>query len=50
MLATYDPDNPSSQRNAAVVAMIGQLVNMKFGRSDELQADQLGQVDLWDGV
>ena len=42
VLATYDPDNPSSQRNAAVVAMIGQLVNMKFGRSDELQADQLG--------
>jgi predicted Zn-dependent protease len=42
VLATYDPNNPSSQGSAAVVAMIGQLVNMKFGRGDELQADQLG--------
>ena len=42
VLAAYDPNNPSSQRNAAVIAMIGQLVNMKFGRNDELQADKLG--------
>jgi predicted Zn-dependent protease len=42
VLATYDPNNPSTQRSAAVVAMIGQLVNMKFGRGDEIQADQLG--------
>ncbi len=42
VLATYDPNNPSSQRNAAVVAMIGQLVNMKFGRDDELESDKLG--------
>ena len=27
---------------AAVAAMIGQLVNLRFGREDELQADQLG--------
>lgn len=42
VLATYDPDNPSSRTNAAVVAMIGQLVNMKFGRQDELESDRLG--------
>ncbi len=42
VLATYDPNDPASQRNAAVVALIGQLVNMKFSRSDELQADELG--------
>lgn len=42
VLATYDPNNPSSQRSAAVVAMIGQLVNMKFGRDDELESDRLG--------
>ena len=42
VLATYDPGDPSSQRNAAVVAMIGQLVNMKFGRDDELESDRLG--------
>ena len=42
VLATYDPNNPSSQNSAAVAAMIGQLVTMRFGRQDELEADQLG--------
>lgn len=42
VLATYDPNNPSSRNSAAVAAMIGQLVNMRFGRQDELEADQLG--------
>jgi predicted Zn-dependent protease len=42
VLATYDPNNPSTQRTAAVAAMIGQLVSMKFSRSDELEADRLG--------
>jgi len=42
VLATYDPSNPSSQGSAAVAMMIGQLVNMKFGRADELESDRLG--------
>jgi predicted Zn-dependent protease len=42
VLATYDPNNPNSMRSAAVYAMIGQLVSMKFGRSDELESDSLG--------
>ncbi|HEU5305276.1 MAG TPA: M48 family metallopeptidase [Gemmatimonadales bacterium] len=42
VLATYDPNNPSSQNTAAVAAMIGQLVNMRFGRQDELESDELG--------
>jgi beta-barrel assembly-enhancing protease len=42
VIATYDPENPSSQRNAAVAALIGQLVNMRFGRQDELESDRLG--------
>ena len=42
VLATYDPNNPSTQRNAAVAAMVAKLVTMRFGRQDELQADQLG--------
>lgn len=42
VLATYDPNNPSTQRTAAVAAMIGQLVSMKFSRADEIEADQLG--------
>ncbi len=42
VLATYDPDNPSTQRTAQVALLIGQLVNMKFGRDDELESDRLG--------
>lgn len=42
ILATYDPNNPSSQQTAQVAILIGQLVNMKFGRDDETQADTLG--------
>lgn len=42
VLATYDPSDPSSRNSAAVAAMIGQLVTMRFGRQDELEADRLG--------
>ena len=42
VVATQDPSNPNSQASAAVIQAIGQLVNMKYGRSDELQADKLG--------
>lgn len=42
VLATYDPDNPSSRNSAAMAALIGQMVNMRFGREDELESDRLG--------
>ena len=42
VLATYDPSNPSTQGSAAVAALVGQLVTMRFGREDELESDQLG--------
>jgi beta-barrel assembly-enhancing protease len=42
VLATYDPNDPSSRGSAAVAAMIGQLVTMRFGRQDELESDELG--------
>lgn len=42
VIAAYDPDNPSSSQSAQVALLIGQLVNMKFGRDDELQSDRLG--------
>jgi predicted Zn-dependent protease len=42
VIASYDPENPSSARNAQIIALIGQLVNMKFGRDDELEADFFG--------
>lgn len=42
VIAAYDPDNPSTQQTAAVAALIGQVVNMRFGRQDELESDVLG--------
>lgn len=41
VIAAYDPNDPRSQQAAQVAAVVGQLVNMKFGRDDELQSDQL---------
>ena len=42
VIATYDPDNPASVGSAQVAMLIGQLVNLKFGRDDELESDFLG--------
>lgn len=42
VIATYDPENPASAGSAQVAALIGQLVNLKFGRDDELESDFLG--------
>jgi beta-barrel assembly-enhancing protease len=42
VIATYDPDNPSSVGAAQMAALIGQMINMKFGRDDELESDFLG--------
>jgi len=42
VLAAYDPNNPETMRTAQVALLIGQLVNLKFGRDDELEADRLG--------
>lgn len=42
VIATYDPNNPSTYNNAAFAMMIGQMVDMKYGRDDELEADRLG--------
>lgn len=42
LLSTYDPNNPASQQTAQIAAVIGNLVNMKYGREDELESDALG--------
>lgn len=42
IIASYDPENPSSAQLAQIAMVIGQLVNMKFGREDELESDFLG--------
>ena len=38
-IATYDPGNPSG---AYAAQMIGQMMNMRYGRDDELESDRLG--------
>ena len=40
VIASYDPRNPQSQ--AQMAALAAELTNMKFSRSDELEADSLG--------
>ncbi len=45
VMATYDPENQNSMRTAQVAMLISQLVQMKFGREDEIAADTFG-VDL----
>jgi predicted Zn-dependent protease len=42
VMATYDPDNPGSANAAMIAQMIGGLVNLKYGRDDEIESDKLG--------
>lgn len=42
VVASYDPNEPNSQYAAAFAALVGQLVNMRYGREDELESDTLG--------
>jgi len=42
VMATYDPNDPSSTGSAQVAQLIGQMVNMSYGRDDELESDNQG--------
>lgn len=42
VIAAYDPENPSSAQVAQMAVVIGQLINLKYGRDDELESDFLG--------
>ena len=42
VMAAYDPSDPKSVGAAQMAALVGQMVNMKFGRDDELESDKLG--------
>jgi len=43
VIAASDPENPQNSQYAAQMAiLVGQLVNMKYGRDDELESDRLG--------
>lgn len=42
VIAASDPENPNSANAAVVAQMIGGLVNMKYGRDDEIESDKWG--------
>jgi predicted Zn-dependent protease len=42
VIAAYDPENPSSASRAQIAMLIGQLINLRYGREDELESDYLG--------
>ena len=42
IIATYDPNDPRTANTAQMTMLLTELVNMKFGREDELEADGLG--------
>ncbi len=42
VIAAYDPENPSSAQVAQMAVLIGQLINLRYGREDELESDFLG--------
>ncbi len=42
VMATYDPQTGGGRMSAAMAAMIANVVQMKYGRDDELQSDRLG--------
>jgi predicted Zn-dependent protease len=42
VLAAYDPADPASRRKAAVAALIGRLIDLRFNSREEAEADRLG--------
>jgi beta-barrel assembly-enhancing protease len=42
VIATYDPNDPSSTGSAQVAQLISQMANMSYGRDDELESDNQG--------
>jgi predicted Zn-dependent protease len=43
VIASHDPNDPrASASRAAIAAAVGQLINMRYGRDDELESDRLG--------
>ena len=41
-IAAYDPNNPNSAASSQIAMMIGQAINTRYSREDELEADYLG--------
>jgi predicted Zn-dependent protease len=42
VIAAYDPNDRNSQYKAEMAMLVAQVVSLKFGRNDELEADKLG--------
>jgi beta-barrel assembly-enhancing protease len=42
VMATYDPNDPASTGSAQVAQLISQMIGMRYGREDELEADNQG--------
>jgi beta-barrel assembly-enhancing protease len=42
VIAAVDPSDPSTYRTAQFAMLVNQMINLKFSRSDELEADSLG--------
>ncbi len=42
VIATADPSNPNGGQSAQLAMAIGQMINMKYGREDELESDRYG--------
>ncbi len=40
VVATYDPNDPKSRGSAEVAMLVASLLNLKFNRNDELEAEQ----------
>lgn len=41
-VGTYDPNSRNGQYGAMIAAFVGQMVDLKYGRNDELEADHDG--------
>ncbi|RYG42698.1 M48 family peptidase [bacterium] len=42
VVASVDPGDPRTYKNAAVAQAVSSLVNLRYGREDELESDRLG--------
>jgi predicted Zn-dependent protease len=42
VVAIYDPQNPSTRAAQAMAMLVGQMINLKYGRDDELESDRRG--------
>lgn len=40
--AVYDPENPGSATASQMALVVGQMINMSYGRDHELESDRLG--------